>query len=402
MASSLGNLISKEKENKENESNMVDIPDLPLDQLEEAMNQTQEDKTIKDESGGSVVFGVIGTGQGGGRLAESFYKLGYKKCLAVNTAEHDLNGLKSLPDNQKLLFNTGTAGGAGKDMERGREAAEKNSQTVLEKLQELFGQVDRILICAGSGGGSGGGSCLTLVSVAKRYLTYLGVEDVNSKVGVVLTLPTSGECASPVVASNAHALATSLCDMADKKEIGSLIIFDNDKIKNLYPNLTVNQFWPTVNATVSGLFHVFNVLSTKTGNPTTFDPTDYSKVLSSGGCTIMGLNSLSKIENGNDVSKAIRDNLERTLLCTGFDLKTASTAACIATASENMLNNVAGLMNSLESGFDTLANVTGNATVFRGIYESEKEKLVIYTMLSGLSSPKKRLNELLKFQQLKK
>jgi hypothetical protein len=55
-------------------------------------------------------------------------------------------------------------------------------------------------------------------------------------------------------------------------------------------------------------------------------------------------------------------------------------------------------MSSLESGFDTLANITGNATVFRGIYETDKNKLVIYTMITGLDEPTKRLNDLKKFQ----
>jgi len=336
-----------------------------------------------------------------GRIAESFYKLGYKKNLIVNTAQHDLDGVVAVPQEQKMLMSTGTVGGAGKNMNKGKEVAEKHSQEILERLQKLFGKVDRILVCAGSGGGTGGGSCLTLVDVAKRYLTYLGLDDVSSRVGVVLTLPTSGECASPDVAENAHSLVTSLCSLAESKELSPLIIFDNDKIKNLYPNLTVANFWPTVNATVTGLFHVFNVLSTKTGNPTTFDPADYSRVLSAGGCMIMGLNSVTKYTEGSDVSKAIRDNLERTLLCVGFDLKSAKAAACIATASPDILNNVPGLMNALENGFDTLANVTGNATVFRGIYESEKPKLVVYTAITGLSAPKKRIEDLLKFKKLK-
>lgn len=337
-----------------------------------------------------------------GRLAESFYNLGYKKTLVVNTAQHDLDGLKSIPEEQKLLFNTGTVGGAGKDIKKGKEVAEKHSQEILEKLQKIFGKVDRILVCASAGGGTGSGSCLTLVDVAKRYLTHIGLDNSESRVGVMLSLPTSGEAASPTVAENAHTVASNLCNLASENKISPLIIVDNDKIKNLYPKLSVLQFYPTVNATVTGLFHVFNVLSTQTGNPTTFDPADYSKVLSSGGCMIMGLNSVQKYEDGSDISKAIRDNLEKTLLCSGFDLKSAKTAACIATASTDILSNVPGLMNALESGFDTLANVTGNATVFRGIYESEKPKLVIYTLINGLSTPKKRIDDLLKFKTLNK
>ena len=91
----------------------------------------------------------------GGRLAESFFKLGYKKSLVVNTAQHDLDGLTSFPQEQKMLMSTGTVGGAGKDMTKGKEVAEKHSQEILERLQKIFGKVDRILICAGSGGGTG-------------------------------------------------------------------------------------------------------------------------------------------------------------------------------------------------------------------------------------------------------
>lgn len=376
---------------------MVEIPDLPLDELEAAAEI--EDKSVQDESDGSVVFGLIGAGQAGGRLVESFYKLGYHKCLVVNTAPHDLDGLEDVPEPHKILMSTGEAGGAGKSMRKGEQAASNHLQEVYERMQGIFGDVDRILVCAGAGGGTGGGSCLCLVEVAKKYLTYLGVEDVNSKVGVLLTLPTAGEAASPVVADNAHMIASRLCELAEEKVISPLIIFDNDKIKKMYPKLTVRKFWPTVNATVTGLFHMFNIISTQVGNPTSFDPADYNRVLSAGGCMIMGLTTLRQYADGTDISKAIRANMERGLLCGGFDVSTAEAAACIATASEKILTDTPGLMNSLETGFDTLANITGDAAVFRGIYEVAKEKFVVYTMLTGLSSPTKRLKELKKFQK---
>jgi len=108
------NKIEEQNIKKEEKEIMVDIPDLPLEELELASAQQAEDVSVKDESGGSIVFGIVGAGQGGGRLAESFYKLGYKKCLAVNTAQHDLDGLKEVPVDQKVLMNTGHVGGAGK------------------------------------------------------------------------------------------------------------------------------------------------------------------------------------------------------------------------------------------------------------------------------------------------
>ena len=112
----------------------------------------------------------------------------------------------------------------------------------------------------------------------------------------------------------------------------------------------------------------------------------------------MGMTPLKEYQNGTDISRAIRGNLEKGLLCSGFDVSTAKAASCIATAPAVVLDSTAGLMESFEEGFDTLANITGNATVFRGIYEVKKDKVVVYTMLTGLKRPQKRLDELKKFQ----
>lgn len=387
-------------EQKENKIMSVDIPDLPLDELEEAAATEAEDTSVQDEAGGALTWGVIGAGQAGGRLAESLYRLGYKKCLAVNTAEHDLDGLKDLPEIQKVVMDAGAGGGAGKSMLKGQDAAVKHQQEIYEKLQKLFGTVDRILVCAGGGGGTGGGSCLTLVQTAKKYLTYLGVSDVGSKVGVLLTLPRAGEAASPTIAKNAFDLTKELCQYAEDGDLSPLIIFDNDKIDKLYPKLSPRRYWDTVNATVTGLFHMFNVLASKPGLES-FDTADYGRVLSAGGCVIMGMTNVKEFSDGTHISKAIRQNLEKGLLCGGFDISTTKAVASLATASPTILDT-AGLMQSLQQGFDTLANITGNATVFPGIYEVEKDELVVYTMLTGLSRPQKRLDDLFRFHNQNK
>ena len=56
-------------------------------------------------------------------------------------------------------------------------------------------------------------------------------------------------------------------------------------------------------------------------------------------------------------------------------------------------------MSSLETGFDTLSNITGNAIVFRGIYEVNKDSLAVYTLVTGLEKPSRRLDDLKKFQK---
>ncbi len=61
----------------------------------------------------------------------------------------------------------------------------------------------------------------------------------------------------------------------------------------------------------------------------------------------------------------------------------------------------AGLPAAIESGFDTLAVMTGNAMVHRGVYEDDKYRLNVYTLISGLEPPEKRIKALGRFQAVK-
>ena len=330
------------------------------------------------------------------------YDLGYTKTLAINTAKNDLN-LLDLPEEHKFYIDHFGDQGAGKDQTKASVAFEAREQEVFNKLKSIIGEkVDRIIICAGVAGGSGGGSVVPLIKLCKKYFTYVGKEvNASERVGVIASLPTTGESASPVVAKNAYNRMKQLCSMAEEKKFSPLIIVDNQKIKKLYPKLTVKAFWPTINNTVAGLFHIFNVLATQNSDYTSFDPQDYDSVMKSSGCMIMGVTAVKDFESETGVSTALKSNLERTLLAEGFDLKTATAAAGVVVGGSKIFEESAGLMDNLEHAFSTLAAITGNALVHRGIYEDpKKDKLVVYTLIGGLQAPKKRLEDLTKFMKL--
>mgnify|MGYP003115171844 FL=1 len=376
----------------------LDIPSLDIEDFDPDEVEAQQVDEIQDESGGALTYAVIGSGQAGGRIAKAFFDLGYKKTVAFNTADTDLS-LLDLPDEHKFHLDCFGQQGAGKNQEKSREAFEGKNQEIFNKLREIFGEkIDRILICVGAAGGTGGGSVTPLVDIAKRYFTYVGKENASERVGVIASLPTAGECASPVVANNAYNRLQNLCASAANGDFAPLILIDNDKIKKLYPKLTVKQFWPTLNNTIAGLFHVFNVLATKDSDYTTFDPADYDTIMKTKGCMIFGVTTVKNVENETSVSAALKKNLEKTLLASGFDLTTAEGAASIVVGGTKLYEEVAGLMDSIEYGFDTLAAITGGAIIHRGIYEDpNKDKLVAYTIVGGLDGPKKRLEELRKF-----
>ncbi|MBE0537162.1 MAG: hypothetical protein IH624_15985 [Phycisphaerae bacterium] len=366
---------------------------LPTLELEHYEPSIEEEAGVQDHIKGSTRFAWLGAGQCGGRLVKSFYDLGYRKALAVNTTHHDLD-LLEIPASQKFLMDIGEHG-AGKDMERGKAAVEQHSQEILHSARKTFGtQVDRIMVCFGAGGGTGSGSVKGLIEVAKRYARYIGIKDPNKKVGCIMTLPTTGESSSPMVAQNAWQVATDLSKMASKGEISPLIIVDNDKVGKMYPGMTVRNFWPSINNTVAALFDIFNRLSAMSSRYTSFDPVDYHSIIESGGCAIMGLTKVAQVGDKFALSQAVKKNLEKTLLAGGFNLRSAKLAGCIAVGGKKLMTNVKGLQDNIDYAFDVLSEVTGNATIHRGIYEDNRDSLRVYTIIGGMDACTARLEEL--------
>jgi len=366
------------------------VPTLDLEQYEPNIEQ---EVGVGDKNKGSTRYAWIGAGQCGGRLVKSFYDLGYKKVLAVNTTHHDLD-LLDIPQNQKFLMDIGEKG-AGKDIERGKEAVQQHQQEILHLARQTFGtQVDHIMIGFGAGGGTGSGSVVKLIEIAKRYARYVGMKNPDKSVGVVMTLPTIGESSSPVVAENAYKIASELSQIAAAGKISPLIIVDNDKVNKMYPGLTVKSFWPSINNTVASLFDIFNMLSAMSSEYTSFDPVDYHSIMQAGGCAIMGLTKVNKFEDKFELSGAVKNNLEKTLLAGGFNLSTAKVAGCIAVGGKKLMANVKGLQDNIDYAFDVLSEITGQATIHRGIYEDNRDCLRVYTIIGGMDSPTARLEEL--------
>jgi cell division protein FtsZ len=363
-------------------------------ELEEFDIPGEEENTIEDESGGSLRFAFIGTGQCGGRIAEAFYNIGYKKTFIINTAQQDLD--KNSVPNKMLIQLSGRSGGAGKDMKLAELTVKSEKDSIYNKMCDLFGNIDHIFVCAGLGGGTGGGSITTILETAKKYMEYIDVPDAAKKVGAIITLPTQGETSSPLVANNAYEKSNQLSDLADSENITPLIIIDNDKVKQLYKNLTVAKFFPTINNSVAQLLHVFNTIALEPSEYITFDTTDFQSILEVGGHMIMGVSTVRNFESKISISEALKKNLSKTLLASGFDLEKAKAVACIVVGGNDIFNEVEGLMDNIEYGFDTIAQFTGNAKVHRGIYadENRQGRINVFTIISGLEKPSERYEKM--------
>ena len=349
---------------------------------------------VKDQNKGSTRYAWIGAGGCGGRFVKSFYDLGYKKALAVNTSHHDLD-LLDIPKNQKFIMDIGCEEGTSRDMKKGTRAIQQHRHDILHLTRQTFGtQVDRIMVCFGAGGGTGGGSVIELLGIARKYARYIGLENPNRKVGVIMTLPTVNEASSPSVAENAHKIATKLSQMATSGEISPLIIVDNDKIKRMYPGTTVKSFWPSINSTVTSLFDIFNMFSSLSSPYTCFDPADYGSIMGAGGCLVIGASEVDRLDDKLAISRSVENSLQTSLFAGGEDLSTAKVGGCIVVGGIELMAHIKGMQDNIDYAFDTLSEVSGRATICRGIYEDKRDGLGVYTIIGGLKSPTARLKEL--------
>jgi cell division GTPase FtsZ len=379
--------MNEKNDQDQNIQSMYEEPsfDISMDDLliPEVGDQTSNAVIIDDEIEGGFKFNFLGVGQGGSRLAETFYKMGYRRCAAINTAEQDLNTI-DMPN--KLLI---AEGGAGKNPDKAREKFREREDDVLDFIRRSFGDVyDKTFICAGAGGGTGSGLAVPLVQTVKEVYKTLKVKE--GKVGMILTLPKDSE-GSGVMRVAGNVLEEVWGEVTDGR-VSPLIIVDNERVGELYPNLSISKFWETANKSMASLFHLFNLTCAKDSTYSTFDSNDYKQVLDSG-ILVYGASPVKDWEDPIAVSRAIRENLKGNLLTGGVDIGTATCAGAIVIGGSDQLDNIR--QSALDDAFSQLSRMLRpNSLVHRGIYSGDKESLTIFTAIGGVQLPGARKDRL--------
>ena len=357
----------------------MELPDIPMPGQE--INTDIEDKIPV-----GFKFSFIGAGQGGSRIAETFYKLGYKRTCVINTAQQDLASI-DVPNKLKI----GQDSGAGKNREVAKLALTEQKEDVLDLFRKSFaGNFDRIFVCAGAGGGTGSGTTTELIKIAKDYQD--SIKSTSEKVGVFLALPKNTE--GKKCAENALKTLTEVLELVDQGIVSPLVIIDNEKINTIYPRLSINQFWNTSNNSICSLFNLFNTIITKNSSYTSFDNKDYKTVLDSG-IIVFGAIQVTQWSDGTEISKAMRDNLKKNILSGGIDLGTGNIAAAVVVGDSSALDNIP--QEYLDQAFEQLTRtLKSNSTVHQGIYKGNKAGLSIFTAIGGLGHPTVKIEELKK------
>lgn len=366
-------------------SDEVDPAVLAALKAKSQAKQQQESKMaakIVSKRERSIALGVLGSGQAGSRLAEAFYKLGYD-AVAMNTAMQDLKHI-DIPDANKLLLEYGL-GGAAKEIEIGKAAAESHRGEILQLINEKLQNSQVNVLCLSLGGGSGAGSCETLVDIMSGLLKPL----------VVMTvLPMDTEDAQ----TKANALETlaKLGKLTQTKKVSNLIVVDNAKIEAIYSNVSQMNFFNVANRAIVEPIDAFNTLSSLPSAVKPLDPMEFSKVFLDGeGLTIYGEFSIENYEEPTAIAEAVMNNLSGNLLAGGFDLKQSRYVGYIVTANKEVWEKIPS--SSIDYANSIVNDLCGSPRgVFKGVYVVDMPENVVkvYSMFSGLGLPASRVEQL--------
>jgi len=332
----------------------------------------------------SIALGVVGSGQAGSRLAEAFYQLGYD-TVAINTAMQDLKFI-NIPDANKLLLEHGL-GGAAKEIEIGRAAAESHRGEILQMLNDKLAGSQINLLCLSLGGGSGAGSCETLVDV---------LSGTGKPLVVITVLPMDNEDAQ--TKTNALETLSKLARMAQNKKINNLIVVDNAKLEVIYHNVSQMEFFGVANKAIVEPIDIFNTLSSMPSSVKGLDPMEWGKLFTDGeGLTVYGELTVDNFSEDTAIAEAVVNNLNGNLLAGGFDLKQSRYVGVIIAANKEVWAKIPS--SSITYAMAMINDQCGTPKgVFKGIYTVETPDPVVkvYSMFSGLGLPESRVTQLKK------
>jgi cell division GTPase FtsZ len=327
----------------------------------------------------SLALGIVGSGQAGSRIAEAFYKLGYD-AVAMNTAMQDLKFI-DIPDSNKLLLEHGV-GGASKELGIGHAAAESHRGEILQLVNDKLQSSQVNLLCLSLGGGSGAGSCETLVDL----LSGLGKPLV-----VITVLPMDAEDSQ--TKSNSLETLSKLAGFARTKKISNLIVVDNAKIESILRDANQFDFFKLANKSIAETLDAFNTLSSMPSSTKSLDPMEWSKILMDGeGLSVYGEFKVENYEEDTAIAEAVMNNLNTNLLAGGFDLKQSKYVGFIATANKDVWDKIPS--SSINYAVAMVNDLCGSPKgVFKGVYDidTDEDCVKVYSFFAGLGLPEERI-----------
>lgn len=292
---------------------------------------------------------MVGFGQAGTRIADRFAEFTREdgkpvyNCLALNSNDGDLKGLKYIPESNRVSLDLG---GLGKNPEKAVRILEEN-ENAKDKLKSFIREKIRptdelVVFFAGLGGGTGTSTIIKAIDEfadftnkpkiqdelknlqkevspeefkkdLKKYIRQatLRAEESFIKIGVVVTLPLRAD--GPDVLRQVNNFTDKIWEISKNKTKGvAFVIFaDNQHFYDEFKDIPANErekgienYREYANKKIADIFHELNTATTGGGTDVTFDSADFRRVIleRTGSLVINRLTKPAKsISNGDDL-----------------------------------------------------------------------------------------------------
>ena len=334
--------------------------------INEALKNSEIEKEMKssansidDDFLGQPRILIIGCGGAGNNTINRLHHMGVAgaETIAINTDKQHLDMIQA--DKRVLIGKSLTKGlGAGGYPDVGKRAAEMARPT----LEALLDSADLVFITAGMGGGTGTGSAPVVAQIAK---------DQGAIVVGMVCYPFQVEKARLLRAEDGlEALATA----AD-----SVIVLDNNRLKNFVPNLPLGQAFSVmdqlIGETVKGISETITEPSL-----INIDYADVRAIMSRGGVAVM---LVGESKQQNKAESVVRECLSNPMLDIDYRGATGSLIH-ITGGSDLTLTDAEDVATSLTYELDPHADVIWGARV-----RNEMEgKIRVLAIMTGVQTGK--------------
>ena len=271
--------------------------DWMFDDIIKAAKETtmQPSEAPKEMDNSAVRISVIGVGGAGCNCVNRIFHGGIKSAttVAVNTDGKHLNMVGS---HKKLLIGkTITRGlGAGGDINIAKKCAEVDR----ELLKKEIGDNELIFLCAGMGGGTGGGAAPVVAQIAKEQ---------GAIVVAMVTYPFALE---RVRLKKAQASLQDLVKVCD-----TVVVIDNNRLASFVPNLPINKAFELADSiTTRAVVGISDTIMFP--SLINVDYADVQTVMQGGGLSMI---SLGQGSGHNKVQDVVKDTLEHPLLDVDYE-----------------------------------------------------------------------------------
>ncbi|WP_297509187.1 cell division protein FtsZ [Thermococcus sp.] len=313
---------------------------------------------------------IIGVGQCGTKIADLFSLVDFE-ALAINTSKGDLDYLRYIPPERRILIGESLTGGKGVNANPilGREAMKRDLPMVMKKINSVVGyeDVDIFFLTFGFGGGTGAGGTPVLAEALKE-------EYPDSLVVAIGALPLREEGIRPTI--NAAITIDKLSKIAD-----SIIAIDNNKLKE--GNDDISRAYERINYTIVERIASLLALVDVPGEQT-LDASDLKFVLKAfGSFATVGY---AKADAGKvrSLSRLIIKSFESEGLYLEANIESALYGLVAIHGPPEVLK-----ANEIFEALDYLTGKIRGKQIFRGFYPDPKEREVeVVTLLSGIYESK--------------